>query len=98
MGTFTDPNQFGFYIFIALVIAYLTKREKVDTYLFPITSAMGIFVIVQSKSLSALLGLAVLYVLVFLRFISEKFHISKAILCLVLFLTATGFGFYFLKS
>lgn len=98
MGTFTDPNQLGFYVFIALVLAYLTKHEKVDTYLFPITSVMGIFLIIQSKSLSALLGLAVLYALAFLRFISEKFHISKAILCLVLILTASGVGYYFWPS
>ena len=98
MGTFTDPNQFGFYIFIVLLFAYLTKHEKVDTYLFPITSAMGIFLIIQSKSLAAFLGLAVLYTLALLRFISEKFRVNKVILCVMLILTTTGVVYYFIPT
>jgi len=98
MGTFTDPNQFGFYIFIVLLFAYLTKHEKVDTYLFPITSAMGIFLIIQSKSLAALLGLAVLYTLALLRFIGEKFRVNKVILCMMLILTTTGVVYYFIPT
>ena len=97
-GTFTDPNQFGFYIFIVLLFAYLTKHEKVDTYLFPITSAMGIFLIIQSKSLAALLGLAVLYTLALLRFIGEKFRVNKVILCMMLILTTTGVVYYFIPT
>ena len=98
MGTFTDPNQFGFYIFIVLLFAYLTKHEKADTYLFPITSAMGIFLIIQSKSLAAFLGLAVLYALALLRFISEKFRVNKVILCVMLILTTTGVVYYFIPT
>ena len=98
MGTFTDPNQFGFYTFIVLLFAYLTKHEKVDTYLFPITSAMGIFLIIQSKSLAAFLGLAVLYTLALLRFISEKFRVNKVILCVMLILTTTGVVYYFIPT
>ena len=98
MGTFTDPNQFGFYIFIVLLFAYLTKHEKVDTYLFPITSVMGIFLIIQSKSLAAFLGLAVLYTLALLRFIGEKFRVNKVILCVMLILTTTGVVYYFIPT
>ena len=98
MGTFTDPNQFGFYIFIVLLFAYLTKHEKVDTYLFPITSVMGIFLIIQSKSLAAFLGLAVLYTLALLRFISEKFRVNKVILCVMLILSTTGVVYYFIPT
>lgn len=98
MGTFTDPNQFGFYIFIVLLFAYLTKHEKVDTYLFPITSVMGIFIIIQSKSLAAFLGLAVLYTLALLRFISEKFRVNKVILCVMLILSTTGVVYYFIPT
>ena len=98
MGTFTDPNQFGFYIFIVLLFAYLTKHEKVDTYLFPIASAMGIFLIIQSKSLAAFLGLAVLYTLALLRFISEKFRVNKVILCVMLILSTTGVVYYFIPT
>lgn len=98
MGTFTDPNQFGFYIFIVLLFAYLTKHEKVDAYLFPITSVMGIFLIIQSKSLAAFLGLAVLYALALLRFISEKFRVNKLILCVMLILTTTGVVYYFIPT
>lgn len=98
MGTFTDPNQFGFYIFIVLLFAYLTKHEKMDTYLFPITSVMGIFLVIQSKSLAAFLGLAVLYTLAFLRFISEKFRVNKVILCVMLILTTTGVVYYFIPT
>ena len=98
MGTFTDPNQFGFYIFIVLLFAYLTKHEKMDTYLFPITSVMGIFLIIQSKSLAAFLGLAVLYTLAFLRFIGEKFRVNKVILCAMLILTTAGVIHYFIPT
>lgn len=98
MGTFTDPNQFGFYIFIVLLFAYLTKHEKADTYLFPITSVMGIFLVIQSKSLAAFLGLAVLYTLALLRFIGEKFRVNKVILCVMLFLTTTGVVYYFIPT
>ena len=98
MGTFTDPNQFGFYIFIVLLFAYLTKHEKADTYLFPITSVMGIFLVIQSKSLAAFLGLAVLYTLALLRFISEKFRVNKVILCVMLILTTTGVVYYFIPT
>ena len=98
MGTFTDPNQFGFYIFIVLLFAYLTKHEKMDTYLFPITSVMGIFLIIQSKSLAAFLGLAVLYTLVFLRFIGKKFRVNKVILCVMLILTTAGVVYYFIPT
>ena len=98
MGTFTDPNQFGFYIFIVLLFAYLTKHENADTYLFPITSAMGIFLVIQSKSLAAFLGLAVLYTLALLRFIGEKFRVNKVILCVMLILTTTGVVYYFIPT
>ena len=98
MGTFTDPNQFGFYIFIVLLFAYLTKHEKADTYLFPITSVMGIFLVIQSKSLAAFLGLAVLYTLALLRFIGEKFRVNKVILCVLLILTTTGVVYYFIPT
>ena len=90
--------QFLVYIFIVLLFAYLTKHEKVDTYLFPITSAMGIFLIIQSKSLAAFLGLAVLYTLALLRFISEKFRVNKVILCVMLILTTTGVVYYFIPT
>lgn len=98
MGTFTDPNQFGFYIFIVLLFAYLTKHENADTYLFPITSVMGIFLVIQSKSLAAFLGLAVLYTLALLRFIGEKFRVNKVILCVMLILTTTGVVYYFIPT
>ena len=98
MGTFTDPNQFGFYIFIVLLFAYLTKHEKADTYLFPITSVMGIFLVIQSKSLAAFLGLAVLYTLALVRFIGEKFRVNKVILCVMLILTTTGVVYYFIPT
>lgn len=98
MGTFTDPNQFGFYIFIVLLFAYLTKHEKADTYLFPITSVMGIFLVIQSKSLAAFLGLAVLYTLALLRFIGEKFRVNKVILYVMLILTTTGVVYYFIPT
>lgn len=98
MGTFTDPNQFGFYIFIVLLFAYLTKHEKADTYLFSITSVMGIFLVIQSKSLAAFLGLAVLYTLALLRFIGEKFRVNKVILCVMLILTTTGVVYYFIPT
>jgi hypothetical protein len=98
MGTFTDPNQFGFYIFIVLLFAYLTKHEKADTYLFPITSVIGIFLVIQSKSLAAFLGLAVLYTLALLRFIGEKFRVNKVILCVMLILTTTGVVYYFIPT
>lgn len=43
MGSFTDPNQLGFYVFIILVFIYITKHEKIDRYLFPISTAIGLF-------------------------------------------------------
>lgn len=98
MGTFTDPNQLGFYVFIVLVFAYLTKHEKIDNYLFPISTIVGIFLALQSKSLSALLGLFVLYVLALLRFMSAKLKISKVALCVGLVLVTSGVGYYFWPS
>ena len=98
MGSFTDPNQLGFYVFIILVFVYITKHEKIDSYLFPISMVTGIFLALQSKSLSALLGLFVLCVLAILRFVSEKLKLSKVALCIGLVLVTSGVGYYFWPS
>lgn len=98
MGTFTDPNQLGFYVFIILVFVYLTKHERIDRYLFPISTVVGIFLAIQSKSLSALLGLFVLYVLLILQFVSEKLKLSRVALCVGLVLITSGVGYYFWPS
>ena len=95
MGTFTDPNQLGFYVFIILVYAYLTKNKKIDQYLFLGSSILGIFLVLQSKSLSAILGLIVLYTLVSLKFISEKLKLNKIIICFGLICVTCGVGYYF---
>jgi hypothetical protein len=95
MGTFTDPNQLGFYMFIILVYSYLTKNRKIDIYLFPISSILGIFLVIQSKSLSAILGLFVLYVLVCLKFIIEKLKLNKLIVCAGLIFVTCSVGYYF---
>lgn len=57
MGTFNDPNQFGFYIFISLLFLFMIeivlRRNKKNIAYWLI----GIFLIVQSASTGMLLGL-----------------------------------------
>ena len=94
MGTFTDPNQFGFCIFIALTYAYLTKKQKIDQILFPVASFAGIYLTIQSKSLSAILGLLTLYLLIAIRFIVSKCKVNKLLVIgslLIIGLTASHY-------
>lgn len=62
MGTFNDPNQFGYYILLSFLFIYVIDilLEKKRTYIFYI---LAIFMIIQSGSTGMLLGMAVFSVL-----------------------------------
>lgn len=73
MGTFNDPNQFGFYIFISLlflfVIEIILKTSKKNLLYWLI----GILLVILSASTGMILGLAVFAVL-YLLYILKTFH------------------------
>lgn len=62
MGTFNDPNQFGYFIFLSFLFVYVIDMilKKNRTYLYYI---LTLFLIVQSGSTGMLLGLGVFSVL-----------------------------------
>ncbi len=64
MGTFNDPNQFGFYILMSYFLIYainlvLANKKQYDAPYF----VMALFLIIQSASTGSLLGLAIFIIL-----------------------------------
>lgn len=98
MGSFTDPNQLGFFVFIVITYAYLTKNRKVDYVLFPVSLVLGIYLVLLSKSLAVLLGISVLLALIVIRFLFEKCKINRIILASGLVLLTLGTVRYFTPS
>lgn len=79
MGTFNDPNQLAFFLFLMILFAYLyscTAKDKT----FPVFYLLTVPVLLATKSTGILLGflsftsLAILYVLY--RTVTH-YHISK---------------------
>jgi hypothetical protein len=67
MGTFNDPNQFGYYIFISFCFIYLlTIKNKKQSLIYFIIS---FFLILESSSTGMLLGMLAFIVLYLFNFI-----------------------------
>ena len=95
MGTFNDPNQFGYFIFISYIFIFLLKEKNKKIKNSLLYLILSIFLIFQSASTSMLLGIAVFLVLDIIYNIPKilkilKKNIGKIIMCslfiIVLFL------------
>ena len=62
MGTFNDPNQFGYYVLLSFFFVYIIDMilKKKHTYIF---YALALFLIIQSGSTGMLLGIGAFSVL-----------------------------------
>lgn len=79
MGTFNDPNQFGYYILLSFFFIYvikviLAKKEKSFPYLVYFTIAL--FLIIQSASTGILLGLGIFAILITLYHASDYLKLT----------------------
>lgn len=99
MGTFNDPNQLAFFLFLMVLLAYLyacTVKDKT----FPIFYLLIIPVLLATKSTGILLGflsftgLAILYVL---YRIATRYHISKKLLGTAMILAVILFSIFLIK-
>lgn len=61
MGTFNDPNQFGFYVFASLLFITVASR-KINARTNPIDDVIALVLIFESVSTAMLLGVAALIV------------------------------------
>lgn len=78
MGTFNDPNQFGYYILISLFFIYiikilLSKKEYIAPYLL-----ISLFLIFQSASTGMLLGIALFNILITGYYVHKNRRITYA--------------------
>lgn len=88
MGTFNDPNQFAYYIFISFCFVYLLnlklKNSGFETFIFFLIS---IYLIIRSSSTGMLFGMMIfvaLYIVSLLKGV-KKSSVRKAIIfCIVL--------------
>lgn len=73
IGTFNDPNQFSFYVFLAMIYIYvledllLIKKRRWIIYL------IGTYLIISSASTGMILGLIIFFLSIFI----SEFRISK---------------------
>ncbi|WP_281834478.1 hypothetical protein [Propionigenium maris] len=94
MGTFNDPNQLSFYIFLAIISIYaledilLIKRRRWIIYL------IGAYLIISSASTGILLGLVVFFISIFLSQLKISGEQLKKFLKLSLLLLVLGGGLY----
>ncbi|MDB5176813.1 MAG: hypothetical protein JWN75_481 [Candidatus Saccharibacteria bacterium] len=77
MGTFNDPNQFGFYILISYLFIYainivLSNNKKIDTPFL----LMTLYLIFQSASTGSLLGITIFIILQIAYSMKDVFRIS----------------------
>lgn len=83
MGTFNDPNQLAFFMFLMLLLLYLCrgeKRDKSSTIFYILT----VLVIISSKSTGAFLGVIVFFGCAGVQKFSRYFSLGKArkLICL----------------
>lgn len=71
MGTFNDPNQFGYYIILSFFFIYIidTILKKKHTYIYYI---LAFFLILQSGSTGMLLGIGVFSILFTIQAIAKQ--------------------------
>ncbi|RRC93649.1 hypothetical protein EII25_01730 [Erysipelotrichaceae bacterium OH741_COT-311] len=78
IGTFKDPNQFGFYLYSSCIIILMIHSYKFKWWL-PIIYLVSFYLILQSKSTSSFIGMISLTIFLFLYFIYQTFkyyHVS----------------------
>jgi hypothetical protein len=71
MGTFNDPNQFAFYIFVAMLLIYIINqlRKKSNTIVDWLAWLSGVVLIAVSSSTGVLIGLVTAVALLAIMFI-----------------------------
>lgn len=83
MGTFNDPNQFGYYIITSFFLLYLFStmiEKKVNVVWFAIT----FYLIYKSDSASMLIGYIIFIFFYVVNKIENKYHINKWFICLII--------------
>ncbi len=73
MGTFNDPNQFSFYIFLGIIFTYVLEDLLARRKRRWIVYLMGTYLIASSASTGMLLGLSIFFLAVFV----SEFKISR---------------------
>lgn len=99
MGTFNDPNQFGFFVFTAVFFCWNIYKAK-ESWLRFLCLFLGVSLILTSASTGMMLGLAAMlggFIIVFLnkrlsRSVYVFFLIICIIICLALFMFLFGSG------
>lgn len=88
MGTFNDPNQFGYFVLISLTFIYLINDKVKSNHKEIIITFLAIFLILQSASTGMLMGLLILLGVRLYRYSeSKKFfkYISAFLIIAALF-------------
>jgi len=98
MGTFNDPNQFSFYIFLSIISVYVIedilslKSRRWLIYL------LGGYLIISSASTGILLGITIFFIsLLFTEFKISKLQFLNSLKIIALF-GILGAGIYFAKG
>ena len=76
MGTFNDPNQLAFFIFMMLLFGHLYMYEAKDRS-YPVFYAAGLFIVLKTKSTGILLGIALFSLLVLIWFLIRVWKTGK---------------------
>lgn len=99
MGTFNDPNQLAFFLFLMVLLAYLyacTTKDKT----FPIFYLLTIPVLLATKSTGILLGFLSftgLIMLYALHRMTARYYISKKLWGIAMILTVIILGIFLIK-
>lgn len=90
MGTFNDPNQFGYYIFISFLFIYviniLLKKKQLNLLYLLITLVL----IIQSASTGMILGIGGFLLLISAYHIYRYFNLTYEKLRKIIYTTALG--------
>lgn len=82
MGTFNDPNQFGYYILLTYSFVYLLNRcknikGKCDGLFMLISFFISLFLIIQSSSTGMILGFSTFIILAFIDNLKKPINFLK---------------------
>lgn len=78
LGTFNDPNQFGVYIFFAMLMIFITDR-MLGRKLWFVWDVIGTLVILPSASTGTMLGVVLFWVGMYFYFFREMSKIWKIV-------------------
>ena len=89
MGTFNDPNQFGFYILLSASFLFLIQNKIKRKPLFTIALFIALFLIYESSSTGVFLGLSSIVVFSLLAYLYKiiprsLFYILLGLFCIVI--------------